>query len=168
MTTLKQFGALKYDREGLTGLSLVHLTQMYNKLAESPVKGFRDKPTAVDRVWALGKEVAAPKAAVKPVRERQVKASGEKKERQQGARGSAAFPNDAKIIILTDTNPRREGSKTHFKFDLLMKYSKKTVGEFRSLEGKTKEADDGSKWALEELRYAVNNGYAKLEPARAS
>lgn len=46
---------LTYQRLGL--LKLDALTKLYNAIADKPVKSFRDKPTAVDRVWALGEPV---------------------------------------------------------------------------------------------------------------
>lgn len=156
MATMKKFGKLAYDKAGLQELKLNMLIQLYNANAETPVKAFRDKETAVERVWAVGKATdAAPKG------ERKAKAKGE-----GGARGSKAFPDDAVIKLTTTENHKRPGSRAFDKFSELMKFHGKTVGEFRALEGKRESLDVEASWPLVELRYAVNNGYAEVKAPR--
>jgi hypothetical protein len=84
--------------------SLGKLIEIYNKLAEKPVKAFRDKPTALERVWALGKADEAPAAAPKAERKERVK-----KEKAPSA-GRQRRPVDLAYSRTEENNSPRAGT----------------------------------------------------------
>lgn len=55
---MRSFQGDKLTQQRLGLLKLDVLTKLHNAIADKPVKSFRDKPTAVERVWALGKPVS--------------------------------------------------------------------------------------------------------------
>lgn len=54
---MRSFDGDKLTKQRLGLLKLDALTGLYNAIAEKPVKSFRDKPTAIERVWELGKPI---------------------------------------------------------------------------------------------------------------
>ena len=62
------------------------------------------------------------------------------------------FADEAKFVVLTKENPRREGTKQHKWFAALMKLSGKTVAEAR----------EKVECGAVVLRYAVKEGHARV------
>lgn len=106
-------------------------------------------PQASTAAAANGKP-KAPKAPKEP----KVKAEG------AGRRSNLAaqYPNDAKITMVAESNPKREGSKAHARFQL---YSGvKTVGEY--LAKSTTFEGEELKGTYTDLAYNVGRGYIKV------
>jgi hypothetical protein len=48
----------------LDEMAISAIVELYNEFAEKPVKGFRDKPTAIARLKALGIDVVEPSSKI--------------------------------------------------------------------------------------------------------
>jgi hypothetical protein len=137
------FNNVDYSEGSLAELSLKQLGELYNQLAETPIKAFKDKPTGIKRVWE--KLQALPTTTKKRSRNR--------------------FQDSDVIRILVAENPKRQNTKAHAKFAAIK--DGMTIAQLRALEGKGLEPDldEEPGWPFIELRYCLNKGLAKIEAA---
>jgi hypothetical protein len=100
------------------------LVEVYNMLAERPVKKFESRDVGVKRLLSVLPAVARAPAPVQPATtEKEIKMS------ETNGRGRApAIAGDAKIKVLAEKNPKRAGTAS---FDRFAKYADgQTVDEF--------------------------------------
>ena len=107
-------------------------------------------PQASTAAAGNGKQAKAPKAPKAP------KAEGEGGGRRSNL--AAQYPNDAKITMVAQANPKREGSKAHARFELYK--GVKTVGEY--LAKTTTFEGEEMKGTYTDLAYNVGRGYIKV------
>lgn len=115
--------------EELATLSAAWLAMVYNKVSEKPVRKFETHAVAVERTWKAlngatllpvadeGLKQPAPPATTEEHDVAKV-AKKEKTERAEKApRGrKSSYAEDAKITILAEKNPKREGTNAHARF----------------------------------------------------
>jgi hypothetical protein len=127
----------------------VELVTFYNQHVERPIKKFENRDTAEKRVLAL-----------LPI----VKKEATKEEKEDGKR---AEYNSRIIEVSCEKNPKRDGTRAHKKFQILMDFDGKTIGEFRDQEGKHKDLDEEVGWPSTELRWAIKLNLIK-NPVRVT
>ena len=132
------------------------IVELYNALAERPVKKFADRATAEARLTAalaaagmilVEGEDGSPDVAAAPA---QKKAKAPAAERS-GRRGPPpAFPDSGKIKVLVAENPKKKGTLTHARFEFYK--TAKTVGEFMALGGRREDVIWDAKKGFVEVR----------------
>jgi hypothetical protein len=121
------------------------LVDFYNsKHPEKPIKKFVDRATAEKRIITLIK-TTVPQEKIP--------------NKKEGKRDTV---NNRKIVLLIKHNPKNPKSLSYGKFELLLAHDGKTVGEFKSLEGKYPQFDTEKGWGATTLRWSVDVGHIKL------
>ena len=149
------------SKTDIKAATTAELVEFYNSLAQSPVKKFADRATAEARIWKLIQSL--PPEEEKP---NEVKVEPKAKP-VSNADGKRASYENYVIHVLTETNPKREGSLAHKKFGVLMKMNGKTIGEYRDQEGKHPELDKEKGWPSTEIRWSINLGLIKVLKAES-
>ncbi len=83
----------------LSNLSLAELVKFYNKHADKPIKGFKDKPTAIKRIKKLGVKLDFSAAAAKADKPKVTKKTTTKADKpKRDRRAEITFPLKARKL----------------------------------------------------------------------
>ena len=135
------------------------LVEVYNAATKKSIKKFADRKTAETRTAeALG--LIEAKTAEKPVK-------ATKEPKVSKAAGKRSDYEHRIINVLVKENPKRDGSRAHKKFAILMEHDGKTVGEYKAKEGKFPTLDAEAGWPATEIRWSINLGLIKLTNGNA-
>ena len=135
------------------------LVAFYNKITGKDIKKFESRAAAESRIWKLVQSLP-------PVEESEVIQKSSKSKKQGEPTKRESYENRI-IELLVKENPKREGSRAHKKFGILMQFDGKTLGEYRAQEGKHPELDGESGWPSTEIRWGLMLGLIKISVAKS-
>jgi len=143
------------------------LVSLYNKYTGKQIKKFENRETAEKRTWEMVKERQESLEDMKSKRlPQKVEAATELLEIAQPTEESKRAEYNSRIIeILVEKHPKKPGTVAYKKFEILMNFNGKTIGEYREEEGKHPELDKEHGWPSTELRWAISKKLVKV-PAR--
>jgi len=124
---VKNISNTKYVKVELSKLTAVQLVQIYNAISDWSVKKFRDKVTAESRVQSALD--SAGKVVREDVKTGSLFVTDAKSPRAKKSR-AAAFADTDIIKCLVEENPKREGTRSHYRFARLLKKDTMTVAEY--------------------------------------
>lgn len=140
------------NEDQIKAATTAELIALYNKLTNKNIKKFSSRATGETQLTKLLK-ANEPKEPSETPSKKIVSNVGKRQSYES-----------RKIDVQLTENPKREGSRAHKKFDVLMKFSGKTIAEFKAEEGKHPSLDDEAGWPATELRWALKMSHVKLIP----
>lgn len=144
------------------------LSAVFNKITGKSIKKFENRGAAISRTWkaiqqlAPGENIEDDKTVILTKKEKPVKAKKAPSVKTKEKSNKRDDYENRVIELLIKANPKREGSRAHKKFALLMEMDGKTIGEYRAKEGRYPTLDFEKGWTSTEIRWALKQGWIKI------